>query len=66
MSERNCPEYPIGVIIIACARPYGSICKIYIVADEIILELWGHRYEDVLRHEIGHCNGWPQDQKAAR
>jgi hypothetical protein len=44
----------------ACAHISASSCEIFIVADEI-LEPLGLTYDTSLRHEIGHCNGWPAD-----
>jgi hypothetical protein len=34
-----------------------SRCDVY-VAPDYVLQRSGTNYEDVLRHEIGHCNGW--------
>lgn len=37
----------------ACAKIIGGECYIYAWAGKLTPEL--------LRHEIGHCNGWPAD-----
>ena len=46
-----------------------SWCKIFIVSDEYINSksipatrtLFGYSYQNFLRHELAHCNGWPAD-----
>ena len=40
-----------------CAVWRGNSCLVVII-DKIFM---GSRPVDVLRHEIGHCNGWPED-----
>jgi hypothetical protein len=42
-----------------------AACRVIIAADDIIREA-GYTPEIVLRHELGHCNGWPGDHKGAR
>ena len=37
-----------------------------VVGDEPTLIKWGWTRNIVLRHEIGHCNGWPQDHGGKR
>jgi hypothetical protein len=37
-----------------------------VVADDATITRWGWTRNIVLRHEIGHCNGWPQDHAGAR
>jgi hypothetical protein len=60
-----CPKTALPITL-GCARRYGpSVCHIYIAADEI-LNVAGWAYETVRRHEIGHCNGWPNDHAGAR
>ena len=64
----QCPtlKNPVGCAKVAQDR---SWCKIYIVSDEYINSkgspairtLFGYSYQNVLRHEIAHCNGWPSD-----
>ena len=44
--------------------PYAE-CRIIMPKEEII-ESWGFSLATIYRHEIGHCNGWPGDHKAAR
>ena len=50
---------------LGCARSAHDICHILIADDETIKKS-GWTYEIVLRHEIGHCNGWPGDHRGAR
>ena len=40
-------------------------CDIFIASDEVLATV-GLDYETTLRHEIGHCNGWPGDHRGAR
>jgi hypothetical protein len=52
---------------IACAlepwRP--DTCLIYMVTHDI-REKYGWSVAIILRHEIGHCNGWPGDHRNSR
>jgi hypothetical protein len=51
----------------ACSRIYrrtntpkeapADICHVFIAEDNLLLPA-GWIYKDVLRHELGHCNGW--------
>jgi hypothetical protein len=64
---RLCPKaslYPIGL---ACAYPYEtmSMCQIVMITDDIIVAV-GFTPKIVLRHELGHCNGWHNDHRGAR
>jgi len=54
--NRICPNP--GQRKYACGglRPDG-ICVVWIVDDDG-LDLSGYDYDVILRHEIGHCNGW--------
>lgn len=40
-------------------------CVIVVVSDEIA-EAAGYTPEVVVRHEVGHCNGWPKDHPGTR
>ena len=40
-------------------------CTIHIVNDKVIRAA-GYEPDNVRRHEIGHCNGWPADHRGAR
>jgi len=62
---RLCPKlYPITL---SCAYPYEtmSMCQIVMITDDIIAAA-GWTPKIVLRHELGHCNGWPNDHRGAR
>jgi hypothetical protein len=47
---------------IGCTRSKGKngVCLIYI-ADDDTLKRYDMPYDEVLRHEIAHCNGWGGD-----
>ena len=50
----------------ACARHWGlTRCDIYIAADDVLAQV-GLTFEVALRHELGHCNGWPAHHPDAR
>src|SRR5262245_35150486 len=50
---------------LACASVRPNSCTIYLLQDEVSRELgWDHNV--VLRHEMGHCNGWPADHPGRR
>jgi len=44
---------------LACAKVWQDkpICSIWIASDDD-LKRYGYDYDIVLRHELGHCNGW--------
>jgi hypothetical protein len=44
-------------LILACAFPRSKACLIILVRDEIMRQR-GWNTGLLLRHEIGHCNGW--------
>jgi hypothetical protein len=66
-----CPENSTPLTL-ACAISYPSVktCHIYIAEDDLLCTLGGRLskcvyqeaprllYELLLRHEMGHCNGW--------
>jgi hypothetical protein len=61
--QRNCPQ--TSMIIVACSytdRVWNDcIVYVYDLAAKAARVL-----EPLLRHEIGHCNGWPADHPNAR
>jgi hypothetical protein len=67
--EKNCPKSPLFVIPVACAYfpngPSVPQCHIIIANDDILKQMQ-RPYNLVLRHEVGHCNGWPKDHVGAR
>jgi hypothetical protein len=60
----HCPNTlnPIGCAKIGYG---GALCWIFLAPDEDI-GAHGLTTELVLRHEIGHCNGWRHDHPGAR
>ena len=62
--ERHCPPPP-GLFRIACARRDGNSCTIFHPPEDVI-KRGNLTLNIVMRHEIGHCNGWPQDHRGAR
>src|SRR5262245_40175826 len=64
--KQLCPKSMFPVTV-ACSVRYndGKACLIVIGDDKLISRLpWP--YQAYLRHEIGHCNGWPADHRGAR
>src|SRR5262249_32076184 len=57
-------DYPDGDLA-GCAWPHDGQCTI-IIAPLKILRKYGITPRIVLRHELGHCNGWGQDYAGAR
>ena len=50
----------------ACATRVAYVCQIF-VSDDKVLKSLGCKFDGrTLRHEIGHCNGWPSDHPGAR
>src|SRR5262245_51306573 len=51
-----------GRLLLGCAQRYkygrDVVCNVMLAPDYII-KRYGYEPKDVLRHEIGHCNGWP-------
>lgn len=50
---------------LACAFRNAQSCVIVMVADEV-MRSWNWTTGMLLRHEIGHCNGWPGDHQGQR
>jgi hypothetical protein len=50
-----------NVSSVACARRLdgGNRCLVYMIKEELLRARTGGTQEITLRHEIGHCNGWP-------
>jgi hypothetical protein len=77
MLRRMChkPEAPFGSLWTGCAIPpsspglYGFITEadcVIILASESDIERTGWTLNLAIRHEIGHCNGWPANHPGAR
>jgi hypothetical protein len=65
---RNVCGHPNEIFIGGCAVPNANgpnTCTIFRVRDEE-LKLMNWTANLVMRHEIGHCNGWPEDHRGAR
>jgi hypothetical protein len=59
-SACNNPKFNLG-----CSSHVGDICFVYVASDATARK-FGWTPEEVMRHEIGHCNGWPGDHANAR
>jgi hypothetical protein len=55
----------INPLMLACSFRYEKNCVIYLVEDSIMRKR-GWTTGLLLRHEIGHCNGWPSDHPGER
>jgi hypothetical protein len=53
------------VISLGCAFPSAYSCLILLV-DDASIRARGWTRELMLRHEIAHCNGWPDDHPGMR
>jgi hypothetical protein len=56
--------FNIGIAL-GCSQKIWDMCVIVKVPDAEIIAM-GHDPEIFMRHEIGHCNGWPATHKGAR
>jgi hypothetical protein len=73
--RKRCPDVKFEPgFDLACSRIFSFyagtevtkvICTIHIVGDNVIRAA-GYEPDDIRRHEIGHCNGWPPDHRGAR
>lgn len=50
---------------LGCASHDATSCRVLLVPDEII-KARGWTRALMLRHELGHCNGWPGDHPGQR
>src|SRR5262245_14526256 len=67
--ERVCPQVKKLPVPLGCnyRRSAENQCAIYIANDELLATTgYGWTYDIILRHEVGHCNGWPGDHKGMR
>ena len=64
--RHHCPtsKFSMGVAL-ACAQKIVGTCYIFKVTDDELKQL-GFDPDVVMRHEIGHCNGWGSDHRGAR
>jgi hypothetical protein len=67
--EKNCPKTAFPITL-GCAKRYtmnGQDYSCYVhIAEDSILQPTGWSYEIVLRHELGHCLGWPANHPGMR
>jgi|SRR5215467_5599230 len=52
-------------ILLGCSYRYAKNCVIYLASDKLMRKR-GWNSGLLLRHEMGHCNGWPGDHPAER
>jgi hypothetical protein len=64
--KQLCPDFKFewGPAL-ACTYMQGATCRITLAAYPVITAA-GYDPALVLRHEMGHCNGWGADHKGAR
>lgn len=60
-----CGKAYIPGLTLGCSQRRADSCKIVLVPDAIIT-MNGWTRALMLRHELGHCNGWPGDHPGAR
>jgi hypothetical protein len=58
--KQHCPANSYGQRLGCTTIATPSYCKVFIGSADEIAAL-GYTMETVLRHEIGHCNGWGAD-----
>lgn len=51
--------------LLGCSWRRADSCRIVLVADDVIRQ-WGWTPALMLRHEMGHCNGWAGDHHGQR
>jgi hypothetical protein len=47
----------------ACHDEHAAACAFTGVKPCIIFAYHSYRDQDVIRHEVAHCNGWPGDHR---
>ena len=52
-------------LLLACSFRYAKNCVIYLVEDNVMRKR-GWTTGLLLRHETGHCNGWPGNHPGER
>jgi hypothetical protein len=63
---RQSCRIPLGQITaLGCAKVVWGTCLIVKVSDEEI-QSYGHDPDVFMRHEHGHCNGWPASHPGMR
>lgn len=56
----------IAGLTLGCSRHHGDVLCHVVLVDEKIIKEQGWTKELMLRHEIGHCNGWGADHAGQR
>jgi hypothetical protein len=65
LAVTNMEDY--GVIRFLCKSATAIACTVHTWTDCLILlgpGTWSSK--DIMRHELGHCAGWPSDHPGAR
>jgi hypothetical protein len=65
LAVTNMEDY--GVIRFLCKSTTAVACTVHTWTDCLILlgpGTWSSK--DIMRHELGHCAGWPSDHPGAR
>jgi hypothetical protein len=60
-----CPKAAFNHRAFGCSRVLKDRCEVFIVSDKL-LKAVGYSYALVLRHELGHCNGWGAGHEGKR
>jgi hypothetical protein len=62
-----------GISPTACTKRSNKVdgsaapqCRIIIVNDDELMRQQPYPYDIMLRHEVGHCNGWGPNHEGAR
>lgn len=56
-TRKYCPDYGV-----ACVPPGGEPGKCVIIFNAE----YAYDFADIMRHEMGHCNGWSRTHPGAR
>lgn len=66
--RKACPKAPFKSTALGCSKanfPMWGECTVFIVDRETAAP-HNVSVEEIFRHEIGHCNGWPGDHPGMR
>jgi len=73
LCKQEWPIWLFGCAVVSKNDPWARVLEpdgkadcIVIQATEAFIEARGSTLNLVMRHEIGHCNGWPGDHRGAR
>lgn len=64
----RCPSIKMAFALGCAIKDWigPKTCLVLIAPDKDLKAAGNYRREDVRRHEIGHCLGWPADHRGAR